>query len=61
MKTYEARFRGRQVGAIGIFYDIKTLVSAENEEQAERKIADSFERVSPIEFTELNKVEIILG
>jgi hypothetical protein len=46
MKTYEVRFYGRTIGAIGILYWITDTVQAENEEAAKLKLYDKYEHIS---------------
>lgn len=53
MKTYKAKFTGRTVGAIGIFYPIETTVKAENEKQAELKLYDEYEHIQHLVLTEI--------
>ena len=52
MKTYTAKFTGRKVGAIGIFYPITTTVQAENEEAARLKLYDKYEHIMGLKLTE---------
>jgi len=52
MKTYKITFHGREVGAIGIFYQITATVQAENEEGAKLKLYDNYEHISVLTIKE---------
>lgn len=52
MKTYQVRFYGRKVGAIGIFYWIADTVQAENEKAAELKLYDMYEHITQLTIEE---------
>lgn len=45
MKTYECYFKGRQVGAIGIFHDCIVTVKAENSDEARLKCYETHEHL----------------
>lgn len=55
MRTYTARFTGREVGAIGITYYIVTEVNAENEEKATLALYDRYEHISGLKLDEHGK------
>jgi len=42
-KLYDCRFEGRKLGAIGIFYNIRETVWAEDEEDAREQLNEKFE------------------
>ena len=44
---YIARFRGRELGAIGIFYRIVTTVEADNPEAARLKVFEQWDLAGP--------------
>lgn len=46
MKTYQVTFRGREKGAIGIFYQITATVKGEDEKQALLNLYDKYEHIS---------------
>lgn len=52
-KTYRVNFKGRQVGAIGIFYAIADTVQGEDEEQARLKLYEKYEHISGLKLTEI--------
>jgi hypothetical protein len=52
MKTYQAKFTGREVGAIGIFYKITATVEAENAEAARLKLYEKYEHLMDLTLTE---------
>ena len=52
MKTYTAKFTGREVNAIGIFYPITTTVQGENEEQARINLYERYEHIMGLTLTE---------
>lgn len=58
MKKYQANFTGREVGAIGIFYDIKHVVEANNQEEAKLKLYDYYEHINNLSLTELQGYEL---
>ena len=58
MKKYQANFTGREVGAIGIFYDIKHVVEANNQEEAKIKLYDYYEHINNLSLTELQGYEL---
>jgi hypothetical protein len=50
MKTYCIKFRGRQVGAIGITTINTELVKADTQEEAILKLYDKYEHISGVIF-----------
>lgn len=52
---YKARFVGRKLGAIGIFYPIETVVEAETMQAAKLKLCDSYEHIQGLAFTEIKE------
>ena len=52
MKTYRAKFTGREVNAIGIFYHINTTVQGNDEKEAELNLYDKYEHISGLTLTE---------
>ena len=55
MKKYQANFTGREVGAIGIFYNISDTVKAENEEDVRLKLYDKYEHISQLTLKEIKE------
>lgn len=53
MKTFECRFTGRQVGAIGIFYKCKVRVEATSEPAAHSKLYDTHEHITGLKIREI--------
>ena len=51
-KCYRVKFVGRRVGAIGIRYNIETLVFAASEDDARNRLYERFEHISAIETKE---------
>ena len=51
-KTYTITFRGRTVGAIGIFYTIKETVTALSEKAAVLSLYDRYEHIHVIALRE---------
>ena len=58
MAVYTATFNGRNKGAIGITYPIKTLVEGENPARALANLYDRFECLLGLE---LERVKVFLG
>jgi hypothetical protein len=58
MKQYQANFTGREVGAIGIFYDINHVIEANNEEEAKLKLYDYYEHINNLTLTEIKNYEL---
>lgn len=54
---YYASFRGRQVGALGIFYDIHTLTEGEDGEEAQRNLYNRYEHISRLTLTPIEGAE----
>jgi len=52
MKTYKAKFKGREVGAIGIFYQIETEVQGKDEKDALLNLYEKYNHISFPTFTE---------
>jgi len=52
MKTYKARFYGRTINAIGIFYWIEVEVQGENEEQARLNLYEKYDHISRLTLSE---------
>lgn len=46
---YKIKFIGRQIGAIGKFYNHTVIVEANSEEEARLKLYDKFEHISMTE------------
>jgi len=55
MKTYNATFTGRNCGAIGIMYLIKTMVRAETPEDARLALHERYEHIMGL------KLELVEG
>jgi hypothetical protein len=55
MKTYKVRFKGREINAIGIFYQIETTVQAENEKDALLKLYEKYDHISFPRFEEVTE------
>ena len=55
MKTYIAKFTGREVNAIGIFYAITTTVDAENEKEAALRLYDRYDHIMWLRLTETGR------
>jgi len=53
MKTYKATFNGRELGAIGIFYNISTTVEGENERQAELNLYNRYDHITRLKLEEV--------
>lgn len=53
-KAYLATFKGRQVGAIGIFHDIRDVTFGDNEEEARLSLYDRFEHISGLTLKEVH-------
>jgi len=53
MKTYEIRFTGRKVGAIGIFYPITAQVFADDAQAALMALYGRFEHITGAELKEI--------
>lgn len=49
--TYQAKFTGRTVGAIGIFYPITTTVDGDNEDDARLRLYDRFDHIMGLKLT----------
>ena len=54
MKKYKAIFRGREAGAIGIFYSIYAEVEAENKKAAELKLYEKYEHITRLDLREVD-------
>lgn len=52
MKTYQASFKGRLVGAIGIFEQFRDTVEAFNYEEARIKLYDKYEHITDLKLVE---------
>lgn len=48
MKKYQAKFIGRQLGAIGKFYRINICIIANNEEHAIKKLYEKYEHITDL-------------
>jgi len=44
---YQVSFRGRRVGAIGVFQDFRIEVEADSPEEVERKLYEKYEHIGP--------------
>ena len=53
MKRYLASFHGRTKGALGIRYNIETIVEAEDKEKARIRLYDNYEHITGLILTEL--------
>ncbi len=53
--VFRASFKGREIGAIGIFYPISTTVEAKNKEEAKRKLYDRYEHLTGVKLTRAKK------
>ena len=51
VKTYRARFTGREVGAIGTFQRFETDVEARNKDEANLALYNRFEHISNLELS----------
>ena len=54
MKKYRAKFTGRELNAIGIFYEIDTVVLGKDEEDANINLHDRFEHIMHLELEAIN-------
>lgn len=52
---YKARFTGRLIGAIGIFYACVDKVEADDEEQARLKLYEKWEHIQNLVLTEIKR------
>jgi len=50
---YIANFRGRKVGAIGIFYDITAEVEGYSKKDARLNLYEKYEHISELKLTEV--------
>jgi hypothetical protein len=55
MKTYKARFYGREKGAIGIFYHITAFVNGNDEHDANIKLYDTYDHITGLELEEIKE------
>jgi hypothetical protein len=55
MNTYKVKFRGREAGAIGIFYQIETTVQGKNEKDALLKLYEKYDHISFPRFEEVTE------
>jgi len=53
MKTYRVTFKGREVGAIGIFYQITAIVQGNDEKEALLNLYEKYDHISFPVFTEV--------
>ena len=53
MTRYKAEFIGRGKNAIGIFYPIISHIEAENKEQANLKLYDTYDHIQQLKLTEV--------
>lgn len=51
-KAYIAKFKGREVGAIGIFHQIQDVAFGDNEEEARLSLYDRFEHITGLTLKE---------
>jgi len=52
-KKYKATFTGRQLGAIGIFYEITDTVEGLNEDDANLNLYDKYEHIMHLKLEEV--------
>ena len=55
MKTYKFTFKGREIGAIGIFYSLSNTTQADTAENAVYKLYENFEHITDLKCTENGK------
>ena len=55
MKTYKFTFKGREIGAIGIFYSLSYTTQADTAENAVHKLYENFEHITDLKCTENGK------
>lgn len=55
MKTYKFTFKGRQIGAIGIFYSLSYTTQSDTAENAVHKLYENFEHITELKCTENGK------
>jgi hypothetical protein len=53
---YVARFRGRELGAIGVFYRIATTIEADNLDDARRTVFERWDLAAP-SFLEIREAD----
>jgi len=54
---YKAKFNGRKINAVGIFYDIETTVDGDNEEQARLNLYERFDHIMKLKLTPIDDGE----
>ena len=55
MKTYKFTFKGREIGAIGIFYRLSYTTQSDTVENAVHKLYENFEHITDLKCTENGK------
>jgi hypothetical protein len=54
MKLYQATFRGRKAGAIGIFYTITTTVKGKDKKEARLNLYKDYDHIMNLKLKEVD-------